>query len=93
MRNYELTVVLPEKATPAKAKAVTSTIEKMVKVFKGKIAKKDNWGKLDLFYPIKKNKSGVFLHFQLELEPKSADSIDKKIKLEEDIIRHLLIRA
>lgn len=93
MRNYELTVVLPEKATPAKAKAVTAAIEKIVKVFKGKVIKMDSWGKLDLYYPIKKNNSGVFLHFQLELEPKSADSLDQKIKLEEDITRHLLIKA
>lgn len=92
MRKYELTVVLPEKATPAKKKAVSETIEKMVKVFKGKIEKSDDWGKLDLYYPIKKNNSGVFLFFQLELEPKSADSLDQKIKLEEDIIRHLLVR-
>lgn len=92
MRKYELTVVLPEKATPAKKKAATSAIEKMVKVFKGKVVKTKDWGKIDLYYPIKKNNSGVFLFFQLELEPSSADSLDQKLKLEEDIIRHLLVR-
>lgn len=93
MKRYELTLVLPEKATAAKKKSVTQIIEKMVKVFKGKIEKVDDWGKIKLFYPIKNNQSGVFLHFKLELKSDSARQVEQKIKLEEDIIRHLLVKA
>ena len=39
---YELTIVLAEKATPAKKKAVEETIEKLVKVSKGSIVKKES---------------------------------------------------
>lgn len=92
MKDYELTVVLSEKATSAKKKKVVETIEKMVKTAKGKIKKSDDWGKADLAYTIKGNQAGVFLFFELELEPESVKSLDQKIKLEEDIIRHLLVK-
>jgi ribosomal protein S6 len=47
---------------------------------------------MELAYTIKDNDSGVFVFFELELEPKVVKSLDQKIKLEEDILRHLLIR-
>lgn len=89
---YELTVVLPEKATPAKKKAVNETISKILKIAKGEIKKTDDWGKLELAYPLKGNNSGVFLYFELELEPKEIKSFDQKLKLEEGIIRYLLVK-
>ena len=91
--NYELTIVLSEKATPAKKKAVSEMIEKMVKLFKGKVIGTDDWGKIDLAYPIERNNSGVFLHFRLELENQAPGQINQKIRLEKDIIRHLLVKV
>ena len=92
MNNYELTVVLPEKATAAKKKSVKEAIEKMVKTAKGEIKSFDDWGKIDLAYTINGNDSGVFIFFELELEPAGVKSLDQKIKLEDDVIRHLLVK-
>jgi len=92
MRNYELTVVLPGKLTPAKKKSVQKEIKKLVTGAKGKVAKMEDWGEKQLAYQIAKKSTGNFLHFQLELEPGTAKEIDSKLNLEEDIIRYLLVR-
>ena len=92
MQNYELTLVLPEKVTAARKKSVTDLVEKIVKTFKGKVLKTDDWGRIDLAYKVKKNSSGSFMHFDLELEPKSVHNLDAKIRLEESVIRYLLVR-
>jgi small subunit ribosomal protein S6 len=92
MKTYELTVVLPEKATAARKKKVVEIIEKIVKTAKGKVKKSDDWGRVELAHSLKGNDSGVFLFFELELEPESVKSLDQKIKLEEDVIRHLLVK-
>ena len=92
MNKYELTLVLPDKATAAKKKSVSETIEKMVKVFKGKIIKTNDWGEIPLAYEIKKNKNGNFLFFELELEGEFAKQLQDKLKMEEGVIRHLLVR-
>lgn len=92
MNNYELTVVLPGKASSAKKKAGKESIEKLIKILKGKITKFDDWGEKRLAYEIKKNTSGTFLHFQIELETGSAPEIDKKLRLDEEVIRYLLVK-
>lgn len=92
MTNYELTILLPEKATPAKKKSVSEKIKKIVTGAKGKVAKVDDWGKKDLAYPIGGNTAGNYLIFELELEPGSAKELDSKLNLEEEILRYLLIR-
>lgn len=92
MKSYELTLVLAGDASSAKKKSVSEKLEKVLKTFKGKIAKADDWGKIDLSYPIAKKTSGNFLFFELEMEGASAKPLNQKLKLEDDIMRHLLIR-
>jgi small subunit ribosomal protein S6 len=92
MTNYELTIVLPGKTTPAKKKAVVSRIEKLITTLKGKIGKLEDWGEKELSYKIKKNTTGVFLHFPIELDANIAKSLPAKLNVEEDIIRYLLVR-
>lgn len=92
MNKYELTIVLPGKASAAKEKKVKEIIEKLVKVFKGKVEKLDKWGEIELAYKIQKEGKGDFLHFNLELPGNAATEINKKLKLEDDIIRYLLVR-
>ncbi len=92
MENYELTLVLPEKATPAKKKSMTETIGKIVKTLKGEVKKADDWGKVDLAYEIKGNNAGNFLFYQIELDKSQAPNLEQKVRMEEGIVRHLLVR-
>lgn len=92
MKKYELTIVLPGSATAAKKKAVQSKVEKIVSTLKGKIGKMKDWGKKDLAYKIEKNSVGVFLFFPLELTGEAAKALPDKLRLEEEIIRYLLVK-
>lgn len=89
---YELALVLPGSTTAAQKKTTLETIEKMVKVGEGKILKTDDWGKIELAYEISGNDSGYFLIFSLELEADRAKAFLEKVRLEDGIIRHLLIK-
>jgi len=93
MNTYELTVVLPGDVTLAKKKAFSEMFSKLLKVGEGKIVNEKDWGKVDLAYTIKKNDSGTFLHFELDLEPKTAKFIKDKLRLEDGILRSLLLRV
>lgn len=71
-------------------------LDSMLKKFTGetgKVKKEDLWGSKDLSYPIKKHTKGYFAHFEVETDPKMAKIIDKSLKVEEDIIRYLLVRV
>ena len=93
MNNYELTVVLSGETGTAKVKSFTTKLEKDITSLRGKVKEKKEWGKIDLSFPIKKQKSGVFLHFILEIDPKGTKALNDRFKLDSDIIRYLLIRA
>lgn len=92
MGMYELTIVLTGATTPAGKKATSEKIEKLVKNLKGKFMKSEDWGKIDLAYPIAKADTGIFLYSELELDSQAAKAINEKLRLENDIIRYLLVR-
>jgi small subunit ribosomal protein S6 len=92
MRNYELVIVLDGKTTAAKKKSVTEKFTKFVEETKGKVGKIVDWGTRDLSYKIKKSLSGVYLILPLELESQAAKDLAVKLKLDNDLIRYLLVR-
>ncbi len=92
MRNYELTLVLDGKAAAGKKKT-QELIEKIVTTLKGKVVKFEDWGVKDLASSIGKSTSGIFLHFKLELDSISAKQLTVKLRSEEAVLRHLLIRV
>ena len=83
MEKYELTIVLDTKATAAKKKKVTETIEKIVTLLKGKLGKAEDWGVKE---------AGLYLFFPLETPKFSVKMISTKVSQEEDIKKYLLIR-
>lgn len=92
MQNYELTIVIAGGASAAKKKAAQERIEKLVKLFSGSVVSFSDWGEISLSYKIKKQTNGVFLHFVVDLDPANVKSISDKLKIEEDIIRSLLVK-
>jgi len=91
MKQYELTLLLPGGVTVAKKKSVTETIEKLVKMNKGAVVKSEDWGEKDLAYAISKNEKANFLYFDLEMEPPAVKAVNDKLRMEDGILRHLLV--
>lgn len=88
MNNYALTLVLKEGLSDKDREVLLASITKKF----GKVEKEELWGVKDLAYPIKHATKGYYAHYQFSAEPQVAPSLDKALKLEEDIIRYLLIR-
>lgn len=88
MNSYILTLVLK---ADLEEKARKELLESVTKKF-GKLNKEDLWGVRDLAYPIKHQEKGYYALYFFEAEPKTIPALDKNLKLEEDIIRYLLIR-
>ncbi len=88
MNSYQLTVVvkndLDEKARGELLAGVTKQF--------GKLNKEDLWGNRDLSYPILKQTKAFYAHYEFEADPSTIFSLDKSLKLDEDVIRYLLIR-
>lgn len=92
MNSYLLTLVLRPKIEEKARKELLDSITKKITGSDGKVVKEDLWGVRPLVYPIKRETSGFYAHFEIETDPKNAKGLDKTLDLEEDILRYLLIR-
>lgn len=73
-------------------KTILDSMVKKLTADVGKVVKEDLWGIRDLAYPIKRQTKGFFAHFEIEADPKMTSGLDKTFKVEEDILRYLLVR-
>lgn len=88
---YELTVILDD---GSKENSETlAEIEKVIESVKGKIVQKDDWGLKHFAYPIKKKESGHYYFYSLEIKPKSTKPLDDKLRLMNQILRYLTVKA
>ncbi len=92
MNSYYLTLVLKPDLDEKERKALLDSITKKAVGTEGKIEKEDLWGNKDLAYSIKRQTKGYFAHFEISADPKITKDLDKSLRLEEDILRYLLIK-
>ncbi len=92
MRDYELTLVIDPDLTSENQKKLINKVKKFVEDIKGKVEKIDDWGKKELAYPIKKKNMGSYFLCQINLPEDGVDKLDKKLKVEEEIIRFLQVK-
>jgi small subunit ribosomal protein S6 len=90
MRNYEIAVVLhPD--LEIDLESTTTKVEKIITDLGGKIDKKDNWGKRKLAYEIKKQSWGIYVIYEIEIDPSKVRAINDKLNITEEVMRFLIV--
>lgn len=92
MNDYELTMVLDPDLTSENQKKLLEKFKKLIEDGKGKVEKQDDWGKKELAYPINKKKNGAYFFWEIKTSADGIRQVDKKLKVEDGIMRHLIIR-
>lgn len=92
MNNYYLTLVLKTDLEEKQRKTLLDAMLKKLVGEDGKVEKENLWGNKDLAYPIKRQTQGYVAHFEITADPKNAKGIDKILKVEEDVLRFILVR-
>ncbi|HLC94787.1 MAG TPA: 30S ribosomal protein S6 [Patescibacteria group bacterium] len=88
MNVYELAVIVKQDSAELLAK-----LEQIISNTAGKITARNNWGKKNFYYPIKKTKSGYYHLFTIEDESEKVGEMKKQLDRSEDVIRYLLIKV
>ena len=75
-------------------KEIESLITKYSEIINknGKILKTEKWGLINLANKMKKNKKGIFVHFKLECESQIVQEIEKKLSIDNNIVRYLTVK-
>ena len=84
MKTYEITFITKE---DLKEKPLKEDLEKLG----GKILSISGIGEKNFTYPIKKETKGFYTTILFEIEPEKLSDLNKKLSLNDDILRHLII--
>lgn len=94
-RGYELMALINPEITDEALTAAVDTVAGLITTFGGEISliKRDTpWGRRRLAYPIQRFRDATYVLYQFMASPSSISSIERDLKLDERIIRYLLVR-
>jgi small subunit ribosomal protein S6 len=92
VQDYELMYVLTPELDEAGVEEATARVSTMLTSRGGEITNVDSWGRRRLAYPIENHLEGVYSVVRLKLDPTSIVAIERDFRLNESVIRHLLIQ-
>ena len=92
MNKYEIMFIVKATMESADVKKSAETYKNLIETLKGKVVEAKELGEKKLAYPIKKEVSGYYYVMQVEADKESIQEFDRKIRLDETILRHLTIR-
>jgi len=91
MRLYESVFIARQDISTGQVDALCEEFEGIITAGGGKILKKEYWGLKTLAYRIKKNRKGHYIMFNIEADADTMNEYDRKLGLNEDVIRVLTI--
>jgi small subunit ribosomal protein S6 len=92
VQDYELMYVLTPELDEAGIEEASTRVTTMLASRGGEVTGVEPWGRRRLAYPIENYLEGVYSVVRLKLDPTSLTAIERDFRLNESVIRHLLIR-
>ncbi len=93
MNFYELVFIVRQDISSADVDKIVNDFTKLVNDHNNKVVKTEYWGLRILAYEINNNKKGHYVFMGLEADSSTINEIERRIKLNENIIRFLTIRV
>lgn len=91
-RDYELVYILQPNLDENNILALNERLGQVVAGQNGAITSTELWGRRGLAYTIKKFGEGHYVLQNLNMEPTGATEVERFLRLNEDVIRYLMIR-
>ncbi|HEX8997262.1 MAG TPA: 30S ribosomal protein S6 [Ktedonobacterales bacterium] len=89
-RDYELGIVINPEVGDEQARALVERVTTIINNNGGQVVRVNAWGRRRLAYPIQRFRDGLYFFYDLVLDPASIAEIERNIRVNEDIIRHLM---
>jgi len=92
MAFYENTIVAKQDLAEREIKSIKEKYNELINNSSGKVVKIEEWGLLNLANKIKNYRKGFYIHFKFEGSKETLNEIDKKIRVDSSILRHLTVK-
>ena len=92
MAFYENTIIAKQDLAEKELKSLKDKYNEIINKSSGKVIKIEEWGLLNLANKIKNYKRGFYIHFKFEGNSDTLNEIQKKVKVDGNVIRHLTVK-
>lgn len=93
MPSYELVFILNASLSEDDCARVLGKVNDLITKFGGTVNETTQWGKRKLAYPIKRQSEGNYVLEKVQIKQTALKELDSSLKLTDDILRYLFIRA
>ncbi len=91
MHEYEIVYIFRSSLASEEIDGKLETLHARLTQQTGQISAVEHWGKRQLAYPIDKERNGHYVVAQFEAEPASLPEFERLLKLDEDLLRYLIV--
>lgn len=92
MNKYEVMFIVKADIDEKAVKDTAKSFEKVLTDMKSKIVNSKEMGQKKLSYPIKKQVRGYYFVLNIEASAAAVKEFDRKAKIDENILRHIVIK-
>ena len=92
MAFYESTLVAKQNLGEKELKNIREKYDKVINNSSGKVVKIENWGIINLANKIKNHQKAFFIHYKFEGTRNTLEEIDRKLKVDDSVIRYLIVK-
>jgi len=93
MNEYELVYIVTPRRAPAEVEQVGEWLATQVTSGGGEVLSTRTWGRRRMAYPINHNLDGTYVIARLSMPAPTAVALEKSLHIQEDVLRHMLIRG
>ena len=93
MRLYDIVVLITPDLNEEEAAKIAADYRKILTDGGAQILKDETWGRRRLAFPILRKRDAIYHHFQASAEPALIAETERRLKLSDQILRHLVVRA
>jgi small subunit ribosomal protein S6 len=90
--DYELVVIVVPQLDEQGVAAVIERYSNWISAAGGTVGSTNVWGRRTLAYAIKKQTDGVYAQLNFQLPPNKSRELERNLRIDEQVIRHLLVR-
>jgi small subunit ribosomal protein S6 len=92
MTFYENTLITKQDLPKSDLDKIKEKYNDLINSNSGKVVKIEEWGLLNLATKIRKYNKGFYIHYKFEGNKETLNEINKKVKVDGSIIRHLIVK-
>jgi len=92
IRDYELVVIAVPQLEDESLAALNERVAGWIASNDGVVTGTNVWGRRRLAYPIRKQTEGIYVLYNFQLAANAVRELERNLRLEEQIIRHLVVR-